>query len=103
VSTRARALHDIAGEKTNTIVFPLPMDLMDTMREEELGGGSVERRRSAEPGPRLFPRRHGPARPGRPRLSFRLFRAAKTWMARLKRAMTILGCKKCSPHATEIA
>ncbi|MDP2125460.1 MAG: slipin family protein [Parvibaculum sp.] len=29
------ALHDIAGEKTNTIVFPLPMDLMDTIRRRD--------------------------------------------------------------------
>ena len=29
------ALHDIAGEKTNTIVFPLPMDLMDAIRRRD--------------------------------------------------------------------
>ncbi len=29
------ALQDIASEKTNTIVFPLPMDLMDTIRRRD--------------------------------------------------------------------
>ncbi|MBX3489502.1 MAG: slipin family protein [Parvibaculum sp.] len=29
------ALHDIAGERTNTIVFPLPMDLMDAIRRRD--------------------------------------------------------------------
>ncbi|MBC7102693.1 MAG: hypothetical protein H5U13_05625 [Parvibaculum sp.] len=42
--------------------------------------------------------RHDPACPGHPRLPrrkpgsfFPAFRAAKTWMARIKRAMTVLG------------
>ncbi|MEQ8826166.1 MAG: slipin family protein, partial [Parvibaculum sp.] len=26
------ALHDIAGDKTNTIVFPLPMDLIEGLK-----------------------------------------------------------------------
>ena len=29
------ALHDIAGDKTNTIVFPLPMDLIASLMSED--------------------------------------------------------------------
>jgi len=29
------ALHDIAGDRTNTIVFPLPIDLIEAMRKKE--------------------------------------------------------------------
>ena len=33
------ALHDIAGEKSSTIVFPLPMDFMDVFTNKEKGRG----------------------------------------------------------------
>ena len=29
------ALHDIAGDRTSTIVFPLPIDLIEAMRKKE--------------------------------------------------------------------
>jgi regulator of protease activity HflC (stomatin/prohibitin superfamily) len=33
------ALHDIAGDKTNTIVFPLPLDTLETMLPRKKGEG----------------------------------------------------------------
>jgi hypothetical protein len=35
VSTRPPELHGMTGDRTNTIVFPLPMDLMEAMRRRD--------------------------------------------------------------------